>query len=215
MRMYTRASLLAAAALISACSTSPPAQFYTLQPARDARPSPAAPAGFQIEIASVSVPMQADQPQIMLRERATDNSLTPLYSHRWSAPLPDEIRSALSDVLTRDLGALNVQALQPSPGTPVWRVQVDVQRFDIVGDAAARLDATWRVRPVHHKQGKSLLCRTLVQVEPSGRSISELVQAQQQAVRLLADTIASAIRSDGARATPAAANVQLEGCNVG
>lgn len=215
MRIFTRASLLAAAALISACSTSPPAQFYTLQAARDAVSSPTAPAGFQIEIAPVSVPMQADQPQIMLRERAGDNSLTPLYSHRWSAPLPDEIRSALSDALTRDLGALNVQTLQPSPGTPVWRVQVDVQRFDMVGDAAARLDATWRVRPVHQKQGKALLCRALIQVDPSGGSISELVQAQQQAVRLLADTIASAIRSGGARATPAAANVQLTGCNIG
>lgn len=204
--------LLAASALLAACGTSPPAQFYTLQPAVQSQPAPVAPVDFQIEITPVSVPLQADQPQIMLRERDGEGELIPLYSHRWSAPLADEIGSALSDALTRKLGTLNVQTLQPVSGTPVWRVQVDVQRFDMVAQGPARLDATWRVRPVNHKKGRTLVCRSAVEVAPVGAGVAALVQAQQGAVALLADTIASAVQAQGQRATAPNGQVALLGC---
>jgi len=205
-------SAAALSALLAACASSPPARFYTLQPAPQSMPAQSQRAGFQIEVSPVAVPLQADQPQIMLRKHEGDGALTPLYSHRWSAPLADEIGVALSDVLTRTLGALNVQSLQPGPDTPVWRVQVDVQRFDMVADGPARLDATWRVRPINQKGGRALICRTAVQVPSDGPGIPALVQAQQQAVSLLAKTIASAIDTGGARATPAGQQVQLWGC---
>ena len=206
-------SALALAAALAGCAMSPPARFYTLQAAPQAAPAAAQRAAFQIEVAPVSVPLQADQPQIMLAKSEGDGALTPLYSHRWAAPLSDEIGAALSDGLTHALGALDVQALQPAEDTPVWRVQVDVQRFDMVSGGPARLDATWRVRPIKLKGARALICRATVQMPADGLGIPALVQAQQQAVALLARTIASAIDSGGARATPAGPEIQLWGCS--
>jgi len=204
-------SSLALSALLAGCAGSPPARYYTLQaPAQAASPQ-AGRAGYQIELAPVTVPLQADQPQIMVRE-GDDGALTPLYSDRWSAPLADEIGSALSDTLTRALGALDVRTLRPAADTPVWRVQVDVQRFDMLAGGPVRLDATWRVRPINQKGGAALICRSVAQVPADGTGVPALVRAQQQAVALLGRTIASAVQSGGTRAVPASPEVQLWGC---
>ncbi|MBO1113073.1 PqiC family protein [Bordetella petrii] len=205
-------SALALSAALAGCAMSPPARYYTLQPAPQAAPAAAQRVQYQIEVAPVSVPLQADQPQIMLRRHEGDGALTPLYSHRWSAPLSDEIGAALSDVLTHTLGALDVQTLQPADNAPVWRVQVDVQRFDMVSGGPARLDATWRVRPLNLKGARALICRATVQVPADGQDIPALVQAQQRAVTLLGQTIASAIQSGGAQPAPAGQQIQVWGC---
>ena len=205
--------VLMLSALLAGCGGSPSARFYTLQ--SDPQPviSGVPRVDYQIEVAPVSVPQQADQPQIMLREEQGDGALTPMYSDRWSAPLADEIRLALADTLTRKLGALDVQTLTPAEDVPVWRIQVDVQRFDMVVGGPARLDATWRVRPLKVKGGRALICRSVVQLPADQfKVVSSLVQAQQQAVQLLAGTIASAIQSGGANATPASEQVQMLGC---
>ena len=61
------------------CAGSPPARYYTLQsdPAQRIE-APAQRANYQIEVAPVTVPQQADQPQIMVREHRDDGALTPL-----------------------------------------------------------------------------------------------------------------------------------------
>lgn len=213
LRRIPLLSVLMLSAWVAGCGSSPTARYYTLQ--ADAQAS--APVGqrvdYQIEVAPVTVPLQADQPQIMLRSGQNDGALTPMYSDRWSAPLADEIRSALAGTLTRTLGALDVQAIVPAPGVPVWRIQVDVQRFDMLVGGPALLDATWRVRPLEVKGARALVCRAVVQV-PADQSnvVNALVQGQQEAIALLANTIASAIESGGARATPAGEQVQLLGC---
>jgi len=210
MPIPTFLSALALSALLAGCAGSPPARYYTLQAPAQATPD-AHSAGYQIEVATVSVPQQADQPQIMLR--VDGGALTPLYSDRWSAPLSDEIGAALSDTLTRTLGAIDVQTLRPAEGAPVWRIQVDVQRFDMIAGGPARLDATWRVRPIKVPGGVARVCRTIVQVPADdGTGVPALVRAQQQAVELLGTTIASAIQAGGARATAANAQVQLRDC---
>ena len=123
------------------------------------------------------------------------------------------MRSALSDALTGTLGALDVRTLTPAEGAPVWRIQVDVQRFDMILGGPAQLDATWRVRPLNVKGGRALLCRSIVQLPADQFDVvNSLVRAQQEAVSLLAKTIASGIQSAGANATPAGAAVQLVGC---
>lgn len=206
-------SVVTLAVLLAGCAGSPSARYYTLQADPQAMTSSTQRVDYQIEVVPVSVPQQADQPQIMLREDQGSGALTPMYSDRWSAPLADEIRSALADRLTRQLGALDVQTLTPAPDVPVWRIQVDVQRFDMVVGGPARLDATWRVRPLKVQGGRALVCRSVVQLPADQfKVVSSLVEAQQQAVKLLADTIASAIQSGGANATPAAQSVQMLGC---
>ncbi|MFY0479294.1 PqiC family protein [Achromobacter marplatensis] len=207
--MRTVLSLLIAGAALAGCGSSPPVHYYTLQgPAASAPASATAPAGFLIEVQPVSLSTQADQPQLMVR--TGDGSVSALYSERWSSPLGDELRGALSDALKRELGALDVQAVKPGPGAAVWRVQTDVQRFDLVSGSMAQLDATWRVRPVNMK-GAGLLCRSLVTESVSDAGVPALVAAQQRAVVSLAGVMASAMRG---QAPAGSGSVQMLGCSA-
>lgn len=213
LRRISLSSVVVLSALVAGCGSSTPARYYTLQPAPQAIGTAVPRVGYQIEVAPVTVPEQADQPQIMLRAEPNAGALTAMYSDRWSAPLGDEIRSALADTLMDTLGALDVRTLIPAQDIPLWRIQVDVQRFDMVTGGPARLDATWRVRPLRLEGARALICRSVVQLPADQLNVVEsLVQAQQQAVVLLAKTIASAIQSGGVQATPAGQQVQMLGC---
>jgi len=210
MRIFALSCALAA--VLAGCAGSPPARYYTLVAPVSAEAPPAAGRSYMIDVVPVSVPGQVDQPQLMLRDGA--GQLVPYYSDRWSAALPDEFRSALSDVLTRELGVPDVQVVQPPPGTQVWRVQADVQRFDATLAGPIVLDATWRVRPVggERAEGGGLLCRTRVETAAAAPTVASVVEAQQQAVRKLGRTIASAVAANGTDARAAEDGVQLLGC---
>ncbi|HEX7747424.1 MAG TPA: PqiC family protein [Bordetella sp.] len=213
-RNLAPASALAVLAALAGCAGSPPVRYYTLTaPVQAGKSAPAAPANYAIEVAPVSVPAQADLPQLMLRSGSGE--LTAQYSDRWSGPLPSELRNALSMVLTRQLGVPDVRGLAPSPGLPVWRVQVDVQRFDASTAGPAVIDATWRVRPLQG-MGAGLLCRSRIETPvtmPAGSTdLEAVVVAEQKAVALLGQTIASAVQSQGRQAAAASAMVRMLQC---
>jgi len=205
--MRTVLSLLVAGAALAGCGSSPPVHYYTLQGPAPA-PAAAAPAAFLIEVHPGSLSTQADQPQLMVR--TGDGSVSALYSERWSSPLGDELRGALSDALKRELGALDVQMVKPGPGAAVWRVQTDVQRFELVSGSMAQLDATWRVRPVN-TQGTGLICRSVVTENVSEAGVPALIAAQQRAVVSLAGAMASAMRG---QAPTGSGSVQMLGCSA-
>ncbi|QVQ29579.1 PqiC family protein [Achromobacter deleyi] len=207
--MRAALAVLALSGALAACGSSPPVHYYTLQsPAAPAATGAVAAAPFLIEVQPVSISTQADQPQLMVR--TGDGSVSALYSERWSSPLGDELRGALSDALKRELGALDVQVVKPGPGAAVWRVQTDVQRFELVSGSMAQLDATWRVRPVNTK-GSGLLCRSVVTEAVSDSEVPSLIAAQQRAVVSLAGAMASAIRG---QAPAGSASVQMMGCSA-
>lgn len=199
---------LALPVLSAACAASAPVHYYTLLgPVSQAFAAPGTAAPFLLEVQDVNVAAQADQPQVMVR--TGEGSVTALYSERWSSPLGDEIRGALSDALKRDLGALDARGVKPGPTAPIWRVQTDVQRFDLVPGHRVQLDATWRVRPVN-LEGTGRLCRSIVTETVSGSGVPALVVAQQRAVTALAGAMASAIRGQ----TPDSGGVlQMLGCS--
>lgn len=215
------------ALMLSACAGSPPATYYTLLAAAgsgtgdavgadaDIRPDQrdATRGSFAgglarggagnavIEVLPVSVPVQVDQPQIMLRDTA--GAVTPQYSERWAAPLADEMRSALSDRLTRQLGVADVYEVKPARGQPVWRIQVDVQRFDSMLGEAAIVDATWRVRAIN-MQAPTALCRTSIRQPTDGPGVNAIVAAHQRAVGVLGEVIAARVAGRSIPATAGA-----------
>ncbi len=198
------------AGLLGGCASSPTVHYYSLQsPAQAQTPSTAA-APFMIEVLPVTIPVQADHPQLMLR--GADGAIFAMYSERWTAPLSDEIQAALSVALTRDLGALDVQAIRAPADAPLWRIQVDVQRFDAADAGDIVVDATWRVRPLNLK-GDTFLCRSIVRVPAAEAGVPAVISAQQRAVTLLSGTIASVIKSGGRAAQASDDQVQLLGCN--
>lgn len=185
-------SLLAAATL-AACGSSPSVRYHTLQAQAAPLPAGAATgreAGFVIDVLPVTLASRADQPQLLVR--TSSGELNAWYSERWSAPLGDEIRDALSQALQRELGVPDVQAVKAAEGQALWRVQADVQRFELGPDRSTLLDVTWRIRPVNMR-GAGAICRDILAETAGDAGAAALVAGQQRALSALAARIAAAI----------------------
>jgi len=189
----------ALAALLAACATSKlPERFHTLVPA-DAGLGPAqaasAPRGaaapVYVDVLPVSIPPQVDHAQWAVRQ--PDDSLLLLEQDRWAAPLQDELRGAIVARLTSQWGAVDVRGVAP-PQASVWRVRVDVQRFESVPGREARIEAAWSVLSTQRGTA-ALVCRSVLQEPAAQASIPALAEAHRRAVTRLADEIGRHIKS--------------------
>ncbi|WP_414443956.1 membrane integrity-associated transporter subunit PqiC [Burkholderia sp. 22PA0106] len=208
-RRAARAGLKALAALAAATGValatgcaSPSSHFYTLS--GDAgklsagRAMPANPA-FLIQVPAVNVPEQVAKPQLVVQRG--DAHVDVLEEHRWASTPADEIRRALSAALTRRLDTIDVADSAVPPGVPVYRVSVDVQRFESWPDSKAAIDAVWSVRSLSTQS--VMTCRTAL-VEPVGAGYDALVAGHRKAIGELAGRIAVGVRAMAAAPAPAA-----------
>ena len=117
--------VLCAAALLAACSSTPPPRFHSLLAGAVPLAQPPAASVLAWRLAPVTLPAQVDQPQFVVRR--ADDTLVVLEQERWIAPLQDEWRAALAEQLSQTLGS---PGASPGPGRKDWRVTVDVSRFD-------------------------------------------------------------------------------------
>ncbi|WP_431825439.1 PqiC family protein [Burkholderia sp. F1] len=185
------ACAVAAALTLAACS-SPPARFYTLTPADAAAAVRAAPANppFLIEVPSVGVPEQVAKSQLVVQKNAAQVDVLEL--ERWASPPADEIRRALSDDLAAQLGTIDVANSAYPAGVRVYRVSVNVQRFESWPGQRAALDAVWSVRAIGTQV--VMTCRTSV-AEPVGDGYDALVMGHRQAIGAVAGRIAAGVRA--------------------
>jgi uncharacterized protein len=196
MRLHIPCAVLLAG-LLTACASPAPTRFHTLlAPASAAVP---ADPGWAFELLPVSVPEQVDVPQLVVRSGAGE--LVPVDTRHWAAPLGRELRDALSDRLTAQLGARDLHRLAQPRDLPFWRIRVSVARFDSVPGGYALLDAGWSISG---EDGAVLSCATRARhaVAPG---FDPLVQGHQRALVQLADAIGSALqalRSGSAAACP-------------
>lgn len=183
---------LAASVTLNGCSSAP-ARYYTLiadqpQASRVTTTS----AGFQFEMLPVRIPVQVDQPSLMVRE--STGSLAILESARWASPLADELHDALAIELERRLGVRDLAGMPKQPGQPLLRLRTDVRRFESESGGQATLDAVWNLSLSRgENQQRNLTCSSVL-AEPAGAELDELVAAHQRAVAALADTIAATAR---------------------
>ncbi|MBN3792183.1 PqiC family protein, partial [Burkholderia sp. Ac-20353] len=186
--MTTRVNALAcgaalAAALALAACGSPPARFYTLSPADATLATRTAPANppFLIEVPSVGVPEQVAKNQLVVQKSAAQVDV--LEQERWASPPADEIRRALSDDLAAQLGTIDVANSATPAGVPVYRVSVNVQRFESWPARRAAIDAVWSVRAVGTPS--VMTCRTSI-AEPVGDGYDALVAGHRRALDAIA-----------------------------
>jgi uncharacterized lipoprotein YmbA len=189
--------------------------FDTVDAAGRGAAVPAAPSRF-FEVLPVTLPLQDDQPQLVTEQ--PDGSFAVLEQQRWLGPLKSEIRDALSYRLSQRFaeamapvgtgaaggagagagagaggtGAGSATGTGPVSGVrAVWRIGVEVQRFDSAPGRYARLDAAWTVRSPTDAT-TTLICRNVFE-ERAANDYPALVQAHRAAVGRLADTIADTI----------------------
>lgn len=200
-----------AVGLLAGCST-PQTLYYTLSapPASSSdtanvqitgqtgtSTTPVAYVAYRIN--SMTVPAQVDDSPLVVRQ--SPDQLMVLTYDRWTAPLSDQLRDALSQALTREMGVPPLQNLASTvPGSasrPVAQVGVDVQRFDLLPGNAALLDVAWQVEmPAQGRQpARGLTCYAELRT-PATPGVAPLVAAQQNNVLKLASQIGQALRSE-------------------
>jgi uncharacterized protein len=196
--MTFRSLAIVATLGLTACSSAP-THYYTLVPTAPAATAPASakvmvPA-FQFEMLTVRIPVQVDQPQVVVRQG--NGNLSILETERWSAPLADEFHDALADQMEIRLGTRDLAGLPKLPGAAVLSLQTDVRRFDSIPGQYALIDVVWSLSlRKEGEQRRSLTCSSVIR-QPAGGQIGDLVMAHQQAIDKLASVIAGTAQRFG------------------
>lgn len=162
-------------------------------------------------ISSLTIPAQVDDTPLVVRQ--SSDQLMVLTYDRWTGPLKDQFKDALSQALTRELGMPPVQNLSLDATRTIDQIHVDVQRFDLLPGQAAVLDVVWQISPgaageavVRDQKGvrsqartsparpRAMTCYSVLQTS-SNVGVAALVLAQQRNVIDLAAQIAQTLRS--------------------
>ncbi|WP_240745928.1 MULTISPECIES: PqiC family protein [Cupriavidus] len=185
------------AAVLAGCA-SPEPRYYTLAqgPAGVATLPAATPAPststLWLEVAPVRVPERLNRPQLVVRDGGNDASLRLLDLARWSSPLPDELRDALSQRLQATLGAVDTYQQGLSDVQPLYRITTEVLRLD--ADVGQRAGATinWTVRRL--PDGKVVSGRTQAELSAPGE-VDGVVAAYREIVASTAKDIAAGVEA--------------------
>jgi uncharacterized lipoprotein YmbA len=176
-------------ALLAGCSSAQAPRYHTLMPSAAAAVRPPALAGSVAwEVLPVAVPAGVDQPQWVVR--TVDGSLAVLEQERWIAPVGEEIRAAVADRLTHEVGAPAASA----ESRKRWRIRIDVHRFDSAPGREVRLEATWTLSS-DAEAPTALRCRGEFMQALAASGYLALAKGQQQAVAQLADAIGRELKA--------------------
>jgi uncharacterized lipoprotein YmbA len=167
--------------------------------ASDSRTS-AAPA-WLIEVAPIDVPPQVAKTQLVVQTGPTQVKV--LEEDRWASLPGDELRRALSTSLTQQLNTIDVYGTAYSDATPVYRVSMNVQRFESWPGSHALIDAVWSVRAV--RSTAVMTCRSVVS-EPVGGGYDALVDGHRRALMRVSAQVAAALQAMAAAAGSASAS---------
>jgi uncharacterized lipoprotein YmbA len=191
MKRLVRLCQLAAVAGLTACSSAP-VHYHTLVAPIEQVAATEQPAPFLIEVLPVGIPVQLDQPQLVVRQG--DSGVAVLDGERWAGPLGDEVRAALSAKLTRRLGTQDIAGLARPSDKQVMRIKLQVRRFDVWPGQRSQLDADWSLGVADEAGNARLACHGQFDAAASG-AYPELVQAQQRLIAELAARIAADARA--------------------
>lgn len=199
--MNLRHLALCATLGLAACSTVP-THYYTLIAPGGQAPAAHSP-GPQFQLQSVRIPVQVDQPALVIRQ--SRGNLAILENDRWGAPLADEFHDALAARLETEMGSRDLASMPKVAGQPLVTVRADVRRFDSLPGQYALLDAVWSLAlSGGDAPPRTLTCSTTLRVPASG-GLDTLVLAHQQAIAQLAKAIATTARGVAGRAQQACA----------
>ncbi len=186
--MTKKRTLLLAIALIGCRSAG--SRYYTLVSAADDK-APMASGELQLDVLPVDVPPDVDRQEIVVREG--QGEVTPVDTRSWISPLPRELRSAFSADLTRALGARDIAGITPAEGIPVFRVKLDVQRFESVLGKHALIEAVSTVRDPA-ATAPALVCSHRAKEAATG-DYAGLAEAHQRALAAIAAQVADEVRA--------------------
>jgi uncharacterized protein len=191
-RSITALMAFCLALLFLAGCSSPRVTFYTLNPV--VPPATTAPAVTleSVIIGPVVLPDLYDQPQLVVRVDA--NRVEILEMQRWAAPLKSEIPRIIAENLTVLLKPAQVWAYPRTVGLDAeYRIQIDIQRYEMTAGQGVALDALWSVRRT--AGGGAKTGRSVVSEPAAASGYDALVAAQSRALGTVSRDLAQALRS--------------------
>ncbi|APA87700.1 PqiC family protein [Paraburkholderia sprentiae WSM5005] len=192
---YTACLILAlVGALLGACK-SPTTNFYTLSP-DGSLTSTGASRPIAVVIGPITIPDVVDRPQIVTRIGNNEVELNEF--ERWAQPLNGGIGRAIA----ADLGALlNSQRISVFDAVHdpavVWRVRIDVMRFESVPGRDVTVDVLWAVRPPGN--GRAVTGRSVARENVSGPGFEPVIAAHDRALASVSRDIAAAVQASPAQ----------------
>ena len=152
--MKTRASFVVLALalplsplLLPGCSflkaRSDPTRYFVLTSAEPT--APVTPASIVVGVEHLELPEYLRRPELVTR--TAENQLAISEYDRWGEPLKDGFARTLRRDLENQLGTGHVIAAPFDPtNRPALTLDIEVRRFERVGNAEAVLDARWTIR---------------------------------------------------------------------
>lgn len=194
-------TLLLLVLALGACGTTPPSNFYLLEPMsqNDTRPIPVKQRSMMhIGIGPIQFPGYLDRTQIVTRSDSTQLNLS--ETHRWAEPLQNNFARILAENLSLLLNTDKV-TLHPSRNWPDinYQILVDVWQLDADRQGNATLVANWSIRT---DKGTSLLFMKKSEfttvIKPAA-SYTEIATALSKTIEMLSHEIAEVISKQGKR----------------
>lgn len=179
--------------LLTACGTTSPSRFYTLEPADSiVRPSAAASTD---QIAVLVGPFRfadyLDRPHIVSRQGEAELEIAEF--DRWAAPLPAVFQRTVAANLTKGLGSQRVLEFPTNlTSRGAYQVNGRVTRFDTDAGGRAVLTVQWGIQSSDGAPVKPFT-RSHYEHETNGSSYRARVGAQSATVAEFSRDIASAI----------------------
>jgi uncharacterized lipoprotein YmbA len=179
----------------AACSflkaRSDPTRYYVLTSHEGKRPATAP--SITVGVDRVELPEYLVRPELVTR--SASNQLTIAEYDRWGEPLKDSFARTFRQDLEQELGAGHVVAAPFDPASrPAFSIDLEVRRFERVGDEGTLLEASWTI---HDGTGAATLATrdSRIRTPLSGADASATVAALSSAVAALAGEVASAVRA--------------------
>ena len=177
--------------MLTACGRTPPAKFYTLQPAERAALGNSISRDVALAVGPVAIPAAMDRAEIVTHD--ADNAVSFSEFHRWAGPLQESIAS----VLAQNIGSLlETERITPFTKENIFqashRVVININRYESRLSKEFLLNATWSIKDLEGR--KPLLIHNSIIREPlTSANYEELVAAQSKALAELSQQIAAGI----------------------
>ncbi|TDY21907.1 hypothetical protein B0G81_2145 [Paraburkholderia sp. BL6665CI2N2] len=174
---------------------SPSASFYTLSPDRSLTNSGAT-RSIAAVIGPITIPDLVDRPQIVTR--VGDNEVEINEFARWAQPLSGDIGGVIAANLAVLLNSPQISVFDLTREPPgVWRVRIDVMRFESTPGRDVTVDVLWAVRPPGN--GRPVTGRSVAREAVSGPGFDALVAAHDRALASVSRDIAAAVQGSPAQ----------------
>lgn len=182
-------------AILSGCGATSTSRFYTLtpvQPIASGAKAPSPEAAVTLSVGPVNIPDYLDRPQIVVR--SSHNELLLSEFNRWAGSLQSDTARVLRENLENLLAEDGLSVTSWRRGIPsMYRVSVDVSRFEATDDTVVVLKAQWVL--FGGDSSTVLLVRdSHIREEVRGNGIDPNVAAMGRALEILSREIAQGFR---------------------